>query len=66
MPLGLRRQQVCVGVLPEGACLYLTWERASIVLRQAPEHTFQMRICLSLVPPPVARTFICHGHHATA
>lgn len=51
---------------PLGAVLGFTWEWASTVLRQVPEHTFQMRMCRSLVPPPVARTLDCQGHQATA
>ena len=43
-----------------------TWEWASTALRQAPEQTFQIRMCRSLVPPPVARTLDCQGHQATA
>lgn len=50
----------------EAGIMKTTWEWASTALRQAPEQTFQIRMCRSLVPPPVARTLDCQGHQATA
>lgn len=43
-----------------------TWLFVSTLLRQDPVFAFQNLIWRSAVPPPLARTFGCHGHHATA
>ena len=43
-----------------------TCDLASIEFKHWPVEAFQNLIVLSLVPPPVARRFDCHGHHAKA
>ena len=49
-----------------GGILPLTCDLVSTVPEHSPVAVFQMRMDLSRVPPPVARTFCCQGHHASA
>ena len=44
----------------------LTWLLVSTLLRHDPVFAFQNLIWRSAVPPPLARTFGCHGHQAKA
>lgn len=44
----------------------VTCDWVSSELMQEPLFTFQMRMWRSLVPPPDARIFGCHGHQAKA
>ncbi len=43
-----------------------TWDCVSIFCKMLPLYMFQILMCLSAVPPPVASKFDCHGHQATA
>ncbi len=38
----------------------------SMELTHVPLLTFQKRMCLSAVPPPLTSRLGCHGHHASA
>ena len=44
----------------------LTWLLVSTLLRHDPVFAFQNLIWRSAVPPPLVRTFGCHGHQAKA
>ena len=44
----------------------LTWDLASIDSVHCWVYVFQNLIVLSLLPPPVASRFGCHGHQAMA
>ena len=46
--------------------LEITCDFVSMLCTQVPVLQFQKRMCLSIVPPPLAKRPGCQGHHARA